>query len=593
MPDTPMDIANAIMLQAYRIASITAYNRVEPSPRTSDFDRSLKAEVRDALWMLTRQWQLGEFQGDDAGTPVTAQILGEHTNIDRVGLPSGKVFPYDGSLPLETVVERERMAPTLFLAVQMGRYFIKLMRANTTGISLDRFIARYPLGFTVDPNDHEGLQLYRAVNGKVFNGYQLYQDILTTDAGATETRYASWLDSVENNDLSSADRTQLKDLAAPFTAWCLRNYSQPEQAEDSAWQTEHLEYQFAAASAAGTDQKTLVADQYFEGRLDWYSVDLDSGRSLTLPSEPGPDGSTTENFVSFIPAPVSFKGMPNPRFWAMEENQTDFGKIDTSVTGLLHLLFAEFGLIYSNDWFMLPYPLQINTLCEIAGIVVTDVFGQHVLVRPAGSGPESDWQRWALFHHTDRNSAASGVSRFYLAPALLKSLEGEPLEEVNFLRDEMANMVWAVEDTVPSQAGRGTDGKEMALKETTATPFTPAGDAKIRYVLGTVVPDNWIPFVPVHIEGSDTEIRLQRARLPGAKGALGMVLTEKPAPYFVYEEEVPRSGVIVRRAYQRARWLNGKTCLWIGRTKEAGRGEGWSNLKFDQIEPIEQAGDSS
>ena len=72
-----------------------------------------------------------------------------------------------------------------------------------------------------------------------------------------------------------------------------------------------------------------------------------------------------------------------------------------------------------------------------------------------------------------------------------------------------------------------------------------------------------------------------------------MVLTEKPAPYFVYEEEVPRNGVIVRRAYQRARWLNGKTYLWIGRTKEAGRGEGWSNLKFDQIEPIEQAGDSS
>ncbi len=67
------------------------------------------------------------------------------------------------------------------------------------------------------------------------------------------------------------------------------------------------------------------------------------------------------------------------------------------------------------------------------------------------------------------------------------------------------------------------------------------------------------------------------------------MLTEKPAPFFIFEEEVPRSGVIVRRSFQRARWLNGKTCLWIGRSKETGKGEGWSNLKFDQIEPISQA----
>jgi hypothetical protein len=88
------------------------------------------------------------------------------------------------------------------------------------------------------------------------------------------------------------------------------------------------------------------------------------------------------------------------------------------------------------------------------------------------------------------------------------------------------------------------------------------------------------------MQGSDTEIRLQRAQMPGAKGALGALLTEKPTPYFIYEEEVPRSGVIVQRAFQRARWLNGRTCLWVGRRKEAGKGEGWSNLKFDQIEQL-------
>jgi hypothetical protein len=110
----------------------------------------------------------------------------------------------------------------------------------------------------------------------------------------------------------------------------------------------------------------------------------------------------------------------------------------------------------------------------------------------------------------------------------------------------------------------------------------------IRYVAGTTVPDNWIPFVPVHMEGSDREIRLQRARMPGAKGALGVLLTEKAAPYYINEEEVPRAGAIVQRSFQRTRWLNGTTYLWIGRYKETGKGEGSSNIQFDQIWDIKE-----
>jgi hypothetical protein len=169
---------------------------------------------------------------------------------------------------------------------------------------------------------------------------------------------------------------------------------------------------------------------------------------------------------------------------------------------------------------------------------------------------------------------------------LTKSLESPPLEEVNFIRDEMANMVWAVENIVPSQAGKGIRGNEMALSDAPADPFVPAGTAEIRYILGTKVPDNWRPFVPVHVNGSDTEIRFQRARMPGAKPAFGILLKEQPAPYFINEEEITRAGAIVTRTFQRTRWLNGKTFLWIGRKKEAGKGEGWSNLKFDQIEDI-------
>jgi hypothetical protein len=239
---------------------------------------------------------------------------------------------------------------------------------------------------------------------------------------------------------------------------------------------------------------------------------------------------------------------------------------------------------------MLPYPLEVNNLCEIKAIVILDVFGQHTLIRPAGRGPETNWHRWSMFHQTDVNDSSAATNYFYLPPAVASSLEGDPIEQVNFLRDEMANLVWAVENTVLSQAGKGVSGKEMAMRDVPAVPFIPVGNAVVRYVAGTTVPQNWIPFIPVHMEGSISEIRLQRAKMPGAKPPLGVLLTEKDAPYYVNEKKIPRSGVIVERTFQRARWWNGKSYLWLGRYKETGKGEGWSNLKFDQIEDIPQEG---
>ena len=68
----------------------------------------------------------------------------------------------------------------------------------------------------------------------------------------------------------------------------------------------------------------------------------------------------------------------------------------------------------------------------------------------------------------------------------------------------------------------------------------------------------------------------------------GAILLPKPGKYFIHEEEISRAGAIVTRAYQRVRWLDGKTYRWLGRRKQNGRGEGSSGLKFDQIAPIEQ-----
>src|SRR5688572_33344692 len=97
----------SFVLAEYFVPSITVYNRLESSPRMANFDRSLRAEVRDPLWMLTRQWQFGEFKGEDAATALSTKILSEHTTINSIHFPGNNLLSYDGKMPLESIVERE------------------------------------------------------------------------------------------------------------------------------------------------------------------------------------------------------------------------------------------------------------------------------------------------------------------------------------------------------------------------------------------------------------------------------------------------------------------------------------------------------
>jgi hypothetical protein len=89
------------------------------------------------------------------------------------------------------------------------------------------------------------------------------------------------------------------------------------------------------------------------------------------------------------------------------------------------------------------------------------------------------------------------------------------------------------------------------------------------------------------------DIAFQRAAMPtmgtpprDVVRAKGVLLNEPALPWFVNEEEIPYSGTTVTRSYQRARWYDGRTYVWIGRRAETGRGVGSSDLRFDQIEDL-------
>jgi hypothetical protein len=457
-------------------------------------------------------------------------------------------------------------------------------------------------------SDAKAWQTFAALQGRAVDGGRLLAAI------RSETKdYAAWLqEAVPDPDVQE----EIRALAEEFVEWFHRVYCLPDEADDPAWAESYLEYQFACAAPAdeaGKTQTVLVAEQYHRGHLDWYSFDIDAGAQLRDKQGANVRPSTliVEEPISFLPTAIGFGGMPNLRWWEFEDRKTDFGNIQPSTSELATLMLAEFGLTYGNDWSLIPYDLEVGSLCQVLGVVVTDVFGIRTLIRPAADTSRQERECWGMYYLT---TTAGGVdTRLFLPPATPKMLESAPLERVILARDEMANMVWGIEHTIPNPAGGGVDGFEatgdleryfLSLAGEAEEPQTVETDAKIRYRLGTRVPENWIPFISVHEPGSNRDIRLQRAAMPRLipgtpaqpvepRGAvLRPGLDEEPEqPYFIHEEEVPRAGAIVTRTYQRTRWWDGKVYTWLGRRKQTGRGQGSSGLAFDQIEPVERGAD--
>src|SRR4051812_14176396 len=173
-------------LNARTFPTITLWNRLEGRPRTENFTRALRAELRDALWMVSRQWQMGEYSGDDAGSPVFAKVHIETTELTKFQAGPDPATPFDRSVPLEATVEQRPVPFTtagkpmsLHLRLLMGRQWLKMIAALPYR---QDFINRYPIA-EPDPSrkedapvcaHREGWAAIAAVAGRMMDGGALY-----------------------------------------------------------------------------------------------------------------------------------------------------------------------------------------------------------------------------------------------------------------------------------------------------------------------------------------------------------------------------------------------------------------------------------
>jgi hypothetical protein len=563
---------------------LQTWSRLEPLPLSTDILPALQAGVEDPLWMLARQWQFLEFAGEDAGTPIELRLEGEAAVLSRflpgaIGADAATRARdlRTSTTPLESVVEAEpARAAHAGLAAEAGLHLVRMLTAAQLATHAERIRAAFPLAIAADDASegadragHEWLELAR---GRAIDARTLVT-ALRPLVGA-------------NNHLTGLPPA-LAGLPSTVTAvlerwltWYGGDLVDPTR--NAAWVRDRFEYSFAVATRTSAGEVVLVADQYRDGTLDWYSVSAaPSGSSLGATAT----AHTPLKLRPLLPAPVEYAGKPSDRFWEFEDSEVHFGAIDAGVTDLTRLLLVEFALVYGNDWFVAPVRLPVGSLFRATKFQVRDTFG---VVTDVGPSRDTDGTPWSLF-------GIGGVDGFFLAPTVAGSATGDPIEQVALIRDEMANLAWGVERRVAGVSGAGYDRTDEASRRAASQAIdTPVAAAQLAYRLMTPVPEHWIPLVPVARTGSSAAapvVDLHRAAVLRTE-ADGHVRRVEPrgvvlggsAPLRVAEEEVPREGAIVERVFQHARWFDGRSLVWLGRRKTVGRGEGSSGLRFDALD---------
>ena len=593
--------------------SITSWHRLEPRCRDAQMAATTSARVADPLWFLTRQWQLGEYQAEDAGSPVAARVQATSASLTRchLGLLAAntqiEAAHYDpAALPLEALVERRPMraadasdAHLLGVAVEAGLHFLRMLAAQP--ISKDYragFVAKFALqAQAAASHDDPSARFDRAMAGRAPDARRLAADIR---AG----HVAQWL-ADPALAIATGDRAEVKATATAWLAWYDALFSEPAATAGDAWDPARLEYGLtvsARLSDAPADEFSFSAGEFDDGRLDWSAFDFDGEVNLGTAG----DHAFTSLVETTVPAPVTFRGGPAPRFWEMEDAQLAYGLVAVGPTDLAQLMMIEYASGYGNDWFLVPLTLPLGSVTRVDSLVVTDAFGVKLLLRPLGDRalPAANWSMWqhAFIRRPGEQPVANPVTNlFFLPPAAGRVLDGPVLEEVLFMRDEMANLAWAIERRIESpielsvrrdtlvDAASNPPPTDIASGDATAASADPS--ATPRYRLASTVPDNWIPLMPIQTRDAGGQVvsRLRRGAVLQPDGsavlhrALGRILNAAN-PLEVYDEEVPREGLSLALGRRLVRWTDGSTCVWTAYRRHIGRGEGSSGLRFDQVE---------
>jgi hypothetical protein len=615
--------------------ALASWTRLEPVPRDPTLMEGLQARVADPFWLLARQAAFGEFTGRDAGSPVSFRLSATASRLTRFrparapGTATPATGPGEllapGGGPLEMLAEAEAeparggAARPLF-AAQAGLHYRRLLARAAGAGDLSNYeqglLAAYPVpapepavppppapGVPPPPKEvHATLAPYA---GRVPDGARLYTDLvaaLRPTGGGPGALPAS-------PALGAANAAVVTGVARAWLAW-YEAVSGQELGQRDTWIPERSEYAFSVAAPGPGAETVLAAAELDTGELDWLDFDLLASKgvapgspSVSLGAVPADlSGGDTGIAVTGLPVPVAFRGMPNRRWWDFEDASIDFGAITAPAESLTTSVIVEYAMCYGNDHFIVPVLLDVGSVLRVDSLVVTNTFGEVLTI---GSVADVDTAAgpFRLFEHANPTQTGATPVRdplFVLFPTAGEVIYGPAVEEVHFVRDEAAELVWAIEQTALGPVGLPVDRTADALAHFMPLTPTPADGSALparTYHMRSDVEANWFPFLLVYPAVT------AGAAPPPSQLAMADVLplaTGQPTPLpwgrilapfapvgpaqlgvLLPIEEVTRVGAQVTRGWRYARWIDGRQLSWVGRRVRPGRGPGASGLSFD------------
>lgn len=583
---------------------MTSWTRVEGATRSSAMVGGVEARVADPLWMLARQWQVGEFAGDDAAQPAAIRVKTEWDRLTTIS-HGGRTELLRHDRPLEQVVEAAPMAVSsgslLASAVRLGRLLRRELVAAGAAAAVDvlhrAFRLQVPDDLVAMPG--AGREAAALIASRSIDAVTL---AMASDAELDEAL----------GELDTALRETARDV---IDTWRDRYVAARSGPLPSSWTAERMEHSFSVAAHHDDGSQTvLTANEYTGGHLDWHSFDVAPTANHALPGGEDPravdeppwwTALRSPSVVTTYPTPVRYAGMPTSRWWEFEDGGVHFGDIAAGPTDLARMIVADFATVYSDDWFVVPVEIPRGTLSRVTSVEVIDNFdATPVDVVPVATTDDRQLLRaWRMFELTGDNSASRGLSPLlFLPPAASEAQHGPAIEVIELTRDEGANLAWAIERIVEGSLGRPVDRLQAWRSGRSLAPTADRSGSRLnaseyadlswRYRMESPAPPNWVPLVPQRMAPGSEQIRFRRGRLRswelldrnivGAKGSL----LEPWRPLTIFEEEVPRSGATVERRWQFARLPDGSAHSWIQRRKQNGSGQRTSGLAWDLLQDV-------
>jgi hypothetical protein len=565
----------------------TLWYRLEPSPGISKASNAVTppAQIRDPLWMLMRQWQLGEFLGADAGSPAWVEFGTSVEPLAEWSASGSASTPISSDRPLDEVALREPFSPDFSVRLELGQLFEEQLTAAGAADLIPAFRDTYLLA-EMKPDSPNASRLVALATGRSIDGVSLLD---ATPQGASLPPLPA-----VPADKSAAVQQAIKQVRD----WAAKVYGSFGDRDPVSWDSTRLAYSLAVDAKDGNGGVQLAAQPSRTADLEWFAFDVVKRQGP--PPAPGP-------LRKLLPAHVRFPGMSPLGYWEFERTAEDLASLEANLGDVGRLAFLDFLLLYSMGWYLLPVDVPAGSLSRVASLEVVDVFGTRTRIEPADHDPRAPCR---LFVNSVRGDDKTDGGFLLVSPTPGSArITGTPLEDVRIVRDDLAGLGWGIEDQTQDDCGEPWPGNERAAALRAARPQTeaqatlaaaraeqrslvmptrlpPRKPGAVRYRVMTDPPLHWYPLLPVRSNG-ETDLELA-ALLDGPADALTKI---EPAGRLLQpglqfpSEHLAREGVRLRRVPTLARWTDGSRHLWIARQRTLGGGVVSSGLKFDTVEP--------